>query len=85
MNVSDTSPKRAGAFLCCVLVWSAAFALAGCRTRTIYVPEGEPVRIRQTIRGASVWIMDAQGEWIAGTVDLPEGWYALPDPGPASE
>lgn len=55
--------------------------LGGCWTRTIYVPHGEPVRLRQTIRGARVWVLDADGKPVAGKMDLPEGWYALPDPG----
>ena len=54
------------------------FFLAGCGARTIYVPEGEPVRLRETIRGAKVWVKDQQGNTVAGRVDLLEGWYCLP-------
>lgn len=56
--------------------------LPGCGTPTIYVPNGEPVRLRETIRGATVWVLDkdADGEPVAGRMDLPEGWYALPMP-----
>ena len=57
--------------------------LAGCAGRTIYVPTGEPVRLRETVRGAKVWVLDAAGQPTAGEMDLPEGWYCLPDPGPA--
>ena len=56
-------------------------ALAGC-TQTIYVPSGEPVRLRETIKAAKVWVMDKNGKPLAGVMDLPEGWYCLPDPGP---
>lgn len=52
--------------------------LPGCGTRTVYVPSGEPVRLRETVRRAKVWIMDADGKPVAGVMDLPEGWYCLP-------
>jgi len=52
--------------------------LTGCFTRTIYVPHGEPVRLRATIENAKVWVMDANGKTVEGTMDLPEGWYSLP-------
>ena len=51
--------------------------LAGC-TRTIYVPHGTPVRLRETVKDVKVWVKDADGEPVAGKMDLPEGWYALP-------
>ena len=60
--------------LLCVLV------LAGCGTRTIYVADGEPMRLRETIRGAKVWVKDQNGKTIAGRVDLLEGWYCLAMP-----
>lgn len=65
------------------LALSLALLLAfvgGCgTTRTIYVPAGEPVRLRETVRAARVWVADARGEWVEGVMDLPEGWYCLPD------
>jgi len=51
--------------------------LAGC-TRTIYVPHGTPVRLRETVKNVKIWVKDADGEPVAGKMDLPEGWYALP-------
>ncbi len=59
--------------------------LTGCGggapfTRTIYVPDGTPVRLRETVRDAKVWVKDADGKPVAGKMDLPEGWYALPMP-----
>jgi len=67
-------------------------SLSGCFTRTIYVPDGTPVRLRETIRNAKVWVLDKDGNPVAGKMDLPEGWYALPlpdrqagDPGKAEE
>lgn len=56
--------------------------LSGCVTRTVLVPPGEPVRLRETVRNAKVWVADKDGKEILGVVDLPEGWYCLPDPGP---
>ena len=64
--------------------WAVAFLciffLTGCGARTIYVPHGEPVRLRETIRGAKVWVKDQHGNTVAGRVDLLEGWYCLAVP-----
>jgi len=60
-------------------------SLSGCFTRTIYVPDGTPVRLRETVRNAKVWVLDKDGNPVAGEMDLPEGWYVLPDPGKADE
>jgi len=54
--------------------------LPACATRTVYVPDGTPVRLRETVRNAKVWVLDAQGQPVPGEMDLPEGWYALPMP-----
>jgi len=51
--------------------------VAGCGTRTIYVPSGTPVRLRETVRGAKVWVLGADGNPVPGRMDLPEGWYCL--------
>jgi len=51
--------------------------LTGC-VRTIYVPHGTPVRLRETVDDVKVWVKDADGKPVAGMMDLPEGWYALP-------
>ena len=58
--------------------------LTGCGggtlfTRTIYVPHGTPVRLRETVKDAKVWVKDGDGQSVEGRMDLPEGWYALPD------
>jgi len=50
--------------------------LAGC-VRTIYVPHGTPVRLRETVKDVKVWVKDSGGELVAGRMDLPEGWYAV--------
>ena len=51
--------------------------LTGC-VRTIYVPHGTPVRLRETVEDVRVWVKDADGKPVAGRMDLYEGWYALP-------
>jgi hypothetical protein len=61
------------------LVLLALLPVAGCQPRTIYVAAGEPVRLRETIKGAKVWVLDKDGQPVAGRMDLPEGWYCLPD------
>lgn len=57
--------------------------LSGCvRVRTVYIPPGEPVRLAESVPDVTIWTVDADGEPVKGRVDLPEGWYCLPDPGP---
>ena len=53
--------------------------LTGC-VRTIYVPHGTPVRLRETVKDVKVWVKDSSGEPVAGRMDLYEGWFALPMP-----
>ncbi len=55
--------------------------LAGCGTRTVYVAGGEPVRLRETVKEVSVWVMGEDGRPVTSRMDLPAGWYCLPDPG----
>ena len=61
-----------------ILILLVVLLLPGCGTRTIYVPHGTPVRLRETIRDARVWVLDANGKPVAGRIDLPEGWFCLP-------
>ena len=37
-----------------------------------------PVRRRETVHRAKVWVLDRNSEPVADVMDLPEGWYALP-------
>lgn len=61
--------------------WIAAlmigFSLSGCGDRAILVPSGTPVKIRETIPQAKVWILDKQKRQVATKMDIPAGWYAL--------
>ncbi len=61
-----------------VLVVSSFGALGGCTTRTIYVPDGKAVQLRQQVRNVRVWVWDKDGKRVAGKMTLPEGWYVLP-------
>ncbi len=65
--------KRLIPFLAPILLLASG---AGC-TRTIYVPHGTPVRLRETVEDVKVWVKDSGGEPVAGRMDLPEGWYCL--------
>lgn len=61
----------------CALAWNA-----GCvRQRVVLVPPGEPVQIAEAIQ-VKVFVTVA-GERIMSDnlVDIPIGWWALPDPG----
>ena len=56
-----------------------AFILSGCLfTRTVYVPHGQAVRLRETEKNVKVWVKTKDGKTIPGRVDLHEGWYCLP-------
>lgn len=76
VRASWNKAARSSLLVICLLV------LPGCFTRTVYVPDGTPVRLRETIKKAKVWVLDKDGKPIPSKMDLPEGWYTLPDPGP---
>jgi len=75
-RVRRTWPARGAAVLLALVLVFAA----GCGTRTVYVPSGTPVRLRETVRGAKVWVLGADGNPVPGRMDLPEGWYCLEQP-----
>ena len=52
---------------------------AGCQTRVILVPDGQPVMLAEPVR-AKVYAFDAKGQLVPSSnkVILPAGWYALP-------
>jgi hypothetical protein len=37
------------------------------------------------LKNSAVWVMDENGIWIPGVIDIPEGWFALADPDPCGE
>ena len=69
--------KKAG--WCLALTVLAAW-MTGCTAPAVYVPAGEPVRIAVTIKRATVEVMLPTGQTSRRTMDIPAGWYALPDP-----
>jgi nitrogen fixation protein len=50
--------------------------LLGCN-RTVYVPNGAVVRLRDDIENVVVWVQTEDG-WVAGKLTIPEGWYCMP-------
>jgi hypothetical protein len=79
-RVRDSWGKARLLLVAAVLAGGLMMLTAGCAPRTIYVPSGEPVRLRETVRDAKVWVLDENGKPVAGVMDLPEGWYCLPVP-----
>lgn len=66
-----------------VLAWLVlALCVQGCAvfTRTIYVPDGTAVRLRQTVKNAKVWVKEKNGATAEGRLNIPEGWYCKPLP-----
>jgi len=68
------TPRQLTCFLLPILLLASG---AGC-TRTIYVPHGTPVRLRETVEDVKVWVKDDDGRVVSGRMDVPEGWFALP-------
>jgi uncharacterized protein YceK len=56
--------------------------LSGCGTRVVLIPPGEPIRLREPVK-AKIWAADKNGVEVPGEVVIPEGYWALPDSGPA--
>ena len=63
----------------CVLILVVCLGCAG--TRTIYVPDGEPVKLAADIPNADVWVLDKDGTPVRGRITLHEGWFCAPVPG----
>jgi len=61
-----------------LLAGSTMLTASGCGVRTVYVPHGMPVRLRETVKDVKVWVKDTDGKPVPGRMDLPQGWYCLP-------
>lgn len=61
-----------------IMVSLSLFYVTGCTTKTVYVPDGKAVQLRQQVRNVRVWVWDKDGKRVAGKMTLPEGWYVLP-------
>ena len=61
------------------LVLLSMLQSAGCQTRVILVPEGQPVMLAEPVK-AKVYAFDSKGNLVPSSnkVTLPAGWYALP-------
>ncbi len=46
--------------------------------KTVYVPHGDAVRLRQDVKNVKVWIKTKDGDIVPGKMTLPNGWYCLP-------
>lgn len=61
-----------------LLSLAAVLLTSGCFTRTVYVPAGSPVRLRQQVK-VKCWAYDKDGKPVAGTMTVPEGWWFVED------
>jgi len=75
IETRDKLRKQVQSHWFCILL--LCLLITGC-TRTVYVPHGTPVRLRETVKNAKVWVKNSDGQVVAGMMDLPEGWYCLP-------
>jgi hypothetical protein len=53
---------------------SACTALAP-HVRTVYVPAGDAIMLRKTVKDVDIWAKPAEGDPVAGNMDLMEGWF----------
>ena len=49
---------------------------SGCGTRFVVLKPGDPVRLREPLKGVKVWAYDGKGKLVPGEVDIPMGWWA---------
>jgi hypothetical protein len=66
-----------------LILLSLSVCASGCGTRVVYVRDGQPVRLAGPVK-VKVWVPGKDGVPVKSDneVGIPEGWYALPDPGP---
>lgn len=62
-----------------VVLFCLVLPLSGCGTRTVYVPDGTPVKLRETLKCVKVWVKTKDGKTEALEMDIQEGWFVLPD------
>jgi hypothetical protein len=60
-----------------ILLILVGVSSSGCAvfTRTVYVPDGKAVRLRQDVKGVKVWVKEVGGNTAEGSMTLKEGWY----------
>ncbi len=55
---------------------------AGCvKQRTVLIPAGEPVQLAEPVWAYVYVVVNGAKERSGNRVLVPEGWFALPDPG----
>lgn len=62
-----------------ITIFVASAICSGCTmfTRTIYVPEGQTVRLRQDVKNVKVWVKEKSGNTAEGRLTLKEGWFVV--------
>jgi len=61
----------------CVSAWSG-----GCvRQRVVFIPPGDPVQLAETVTARVFVTVDGERIKSDAPVELPAGWWVLPDPG----
>jgi len=60
------------------VLFAVMLLCSGCFTRTVYVPAGQPVRLRQDVRSVKVWVIDSSGKPVPSVKDLKEGGFYSP-------
>ena len=80
-RLQDRVRAKFGALVVLLALSCVAVGGAGCtqQYRTVYIPSGEPVRLREPLKDVKIWTKDKDGNNIPGKVDIPEGYYVLPD------
>ncbi len=75
-------PRKSSRIKLAIMVGTFSFFLTACGGwyTTVYVPHGDAVRLRETVKDVDVWVKTKTGDIVPGKMDLPEGWYVLPDP-----
>lgn len=59
----------------------AVLPAVSCGPRTVLIPPGEPVRLAEDVKAKVYVTVGDETIKSSNRVALPEGWYALPDPG----
>lgn len=57
-----------------LLISSFGCTLVAPRIKTIYVPEGDAVMLRQDVKGVKIWAKTKDQDPVAGKMTLEEGW-----------
>lgn len=65
-----------------IFIIVAILSLSGCTmfTRTVYVPDGSAIRLRQDLKNVKIWAKQKDGATAEGRMDIPEGWFCFYNP-----